>query len=215
MKYRYTLVRSDRKSLSVSISSRNEITVRCPRALGDAAVERFLDGREGWIEKILRKNDAVLCANHDVTDYRAVYLEGRKVPLIVDGACRGGAIGADGVTVRRVSDLPLLYARCFTNGLRQRVKELAALLHVSYKSVGVKNYRARWGCCDAAGNLVFSCKLFMLPPDVQQYVIIHELCHTRCHSHAAAFWKLVAQYLPDYKMRIRKLREYDFLVRLY
>lgn len=82
-------------------------------------------------------------------------------------------------------------------------------------SVSVKSYKGRWGCCDSKNNIIFNYKLFMLPRCIQDYVIIHELCHTLCHNHSPAFWKLVSEFLPDYKAVRAELRNFDFLTALY
>lgn len=88
-----------------------------------------------------------------------------------------------------------------------RVSTLARRIGVSYGRVTVRHQVSRWGSCSSKGNLSFNCLLMLVPVEVMDYVIIHELCHRRHMDHSPAFWSLVEQYCPDYRERRRWLRE--------
>ena len=77
----------------------------------------------------------------------------------------------------------------------------------SFKKVSIKNQRTRWGSCSKRGNLNFNYKIFFLPPDLCDYIIVHELCHLRELNHGKNFWKLVSEKIPDYKSKIKKLKK--------
>jgi len=80
----------------------------------------------------------------------------------------------------------------------QRVHILAETMGISYHHVTVRAQRTRWGSCSSKGNLNFNCLLMLAPPEVLDYVIIHELCHRLEMNHSPAFWKKVAMYQPAY-----------------
>ncbi|MCR4596576.1 MAG: M48 family metallopeptidase, partial [Lachnospiraceae bacterium] len=61
--------------------------------------------------------------------------------------------------------------------------------------------------CSAKGNLNFNCLLMQAPPEILDYVIIHELCHRRHMNHSREFWDEVGKFCPEYKARRRWLRE--------
>ena len=67
--------------------------------------------------------------------------------------------------------------------------------------------RTGWGSCSGKGNLNFNCLLMLAPPAVQDYVVVHELCHRKEMNHSPAFWAEVAGVLPDYASHRRWLRE--------
>jgi predicted metal-dependent hydrolase len=74
------------------------------------------------------------------------------------------------------------------------------------RRVFIKNSKSRWGSCSSAGNLNFNYKLLFLPPEVADYVVVHELCHLRHFNHGPEFWALVAQVLPNHKELRKALR---------
>jgi len=72
--------------------------------------------------------------------------------------------------------------------------------------IAIRNQRSRWGSCSKKGNLNFNYKLVFLPPEVRDYVIVHELCHIKEFNHAKPFWALVAETVPEYKALRKQLR---------
>ena len=80
-----------------------------------------------------------------------------------------------------------------------RVSRLAPLVGVSYGRVTIRAQKGRWGSCSREGNLNFNCLLMLCPPEVRDYVVIHELCHRREMNHSPAFWAEVAKFCPEYR----------------
>lgn len=83
--------------------------------------------------------------------------------------------------------------------------------NLSWNRVSIRNQRRRWGSCTSLKNLNFNYKIILLPPHLQDYIIVHELCHLAHLHHEQAFWELVAEQIPDYQLRIRELRAIDAL----
>ncbi len=75
-----------------------------------------------------------------------------------------------------------------------------------YKRVAIRNQRRCWGSCTSLRNLNFSYRILFLPPHLQDYIIVHELCHLEELNHGENFWNLVAQEIPTYKAHIQELR---------
>ena len=86
--------------------------------------------------------------------------------------------------------------------------EYAAVLHVDFKDIRVKDQKSRWGSCSSKGNLNFNYRLAYMPPAILDYVVVHELAHLRHMDHSKEFWALVGVYLPDYKERRKWLKEH-------
>jgi len=88
------------------------------------------------------------------------------------------------------------------------VEEWAKNMHLAYNKVSFRKTKRQWGSCSKENNLSFNTMIMKLPPDVIQYIIIHELAHITHKHHQKAFWGLVEEYLPSYKERIKELKNY-------
>ena len=89
----------------------------------------------------------------------------------------------------------------------ERVKYYAPIVGVNYTRITIRNQKTRWGSCSSKGGLNFNCLLMLTPPEVVDYVVVHELCHRKEMNHSKAFWDEVEKALPDYKSAKRWLRE--------
>jgi predicted metal-dependent hydrolase len=77
-----------------------------------------------------------------------------------------------------------------------------------YGRIAIKDTSSLWGSCSRKGNLNFSYKLIFLPEELQEYVVVHELCHLAEPNHSRTFWALVEKAQPEYVRLRRELRRY-------
>jgi predicted metal-dependent hydrolase len=94
--------------------------------------------------------------------------------------------------------------------LTSRLHALAKKHRFTYGKVFIRNQKTRWGSCSNNGAISLNMKLVVLPKDLMDYVILHELVHTRIHSHSRRFWAELDKYVGHGKgkaMAVR-LREY-------
>ena len=91
----------------------------------------------------------------------------------------------------------------------ERTAYYAGLINVTYNGITVRNQKTRWGSCSSKGNLNFNYRLYYMPAELMDYVIIHELCHRKYMNHSKEFWSEVARYCPDYIARRKQLKEYQ------
>lgn len=89
----------------------------------------------------------------------------------------------------------------------ERTAYFAPLVGVDYDRISVRRQRSKWGSCSSAGNLNFNCLLLLAPPEVLDYVVVHELCHRLEMNHSPRFWARVRRVLPDYEAARGWLRE--------
>ncbi len=85
--------------------------------------------------------------------------------------------------------------------LREKAKRYAKQMGGIPYSVGIKDYRSRWGSCHTDGRIYFNWRIIVAPHSVVDYVVVHELCHLVHHNHSKKFWKLVSTIIPDYAKR--------------
>jgi predicted metal-dependent hydrolase len=90
--------------------------------------------------------------------------------------------------------------------LEARVAHFAPLAGVSWGKITIRTQRSRWGSCSAQGNLSFNALLLLTPPEVLDYVVVHELCHRKEMNHSPRFWAEVEKLVPDWKARRLWLR---------
>ena len=89
----------------------------------------------------------------------------------------------------------------------ERVKYYAPIVGVNYSRITIRNQKTRWGSCSAKGGLNFNCLLMLTPPEVIDYVVVHELCHRKEMNHSKAFWAEVEKVLPNYKAAKKWLKD--------
>lgn len=88
-----------------------------------------------------------------------------------------------------------------------RVAHYAKIIGVTYGRITIRNQKTRWGSCSSRGNLNFNCLLVLVPPDVLDSVVVHELCHRLYLNHSRDFYDAVYRAYPDYDRCHAWLRE--------
>ena len=105
-----------------------------------------------------------------------------------------------GEELRSLADQALQY-------IPERAAHFAPLVGVTYGGITICSQRTRWGSCSGKGNLNFNCLLMLTPPEVLDYVVVHELCHRKEMNHSARFWAEVERVMPDYRVRRKWLKD--------
>jgi predicted metal-dependent hydrolase len=101
------------------------------------------------------------------------------------------------VTLLKKQALDLAESRC---------AHFARIYGLTYKKISIRAQKSRWGSCSAVGNVSFNYKIAVLPAEMIDYIIVHEICHLAEMNHSKRFWKLVAQTVPDCIELRKKLR---------
>lgn len=91
--------------------------------------------------------------------------------------------------------------------LAERLDYLAHSFGYSYNRISYRNQQTRWGSCSAENNISLNIKLMLLSTDLVDYVLLHELVHTRIKNHSSLFWKKLGEHMPDCKLRRKELRQ--------
>lgn len=178
-KMKTEIIRSNRKSIELQLCSDGHIRVRAPFFMTDEQIADFLKKKSGWIEKHRsRMKERQQKSGQQGTEQR---LSPQDFHALADEA------------VRIIPD---------------KVRYYADKIGVDYGRITIRNQKTRWGSCSGKGNLNFNCLLMLAPEEVQDYVVIHELCHRREMNHSRKFWAEVERILPDYKDRRDWLKEH-------
>jgi predicted metal-dependent hydrolase len=89
-----------------------------------------------------------------------------------------------------------------------RVQHFNTHYQVVVGRITIRNQKSRWGSCSARRNLNFNYKIVLLPKELQDYVIVHELCHLKEMNHSDRFWNLVAETIPTWETLRKQLKKY-------
>ena len=213
------LIRSKRKTLSLIVEIDGTLTVRAPLRMKEADIRRFIEAKKSWVKRKQAQTRAEAVIPHQFVDGETFWYLGQEVPLRIvpaEGPRRGGqrpALVMDGffklaesARSQAQSVFEAWYKKQARALLTERVEFFAHTQGLKVKKIRISSARTRWGSCSAKGTLSFTWRLVMAPPDVIDYVVVHELCHLKELNHSKAFWAQVEKILPDYKQRRKWLK---------
>ena len=164
-----TIIRSDRKTVGIQVNQDLTVTVRAPRRVSRKDIDRILREKEPWIRKHLEKMKE---RTNQPAEEEIIKLTEPEIRELAD---------------RAAAYIP------------GRAAFFSQIAGVNYGRITIRCQKTRWGSCSAKGNLNFNCLLMLTPPDVIDYVVVHELCHRKEMNHSKAFWEEVEKVLPDYR----------------
>lgn len=208
----YKVIRGRRRTLTLNVEKNGEIVVRAPLSLSDAEISRFVERHRRWVLKRIsaRRNIPQI----SLADGERITIFGKSY-LLATGRTR---IAGETVFLpqegRAEALSRLLKSFCYQPMLRLTQK-IAERYGFAFSRVRISSARSRWGSCNRERVIAYTFRLAFLPSEVIEYIAVHELCHTLCFNHSAAFWREVSRILPDYKVRRSNLKSYGYLMDLF
>lgn len=202
------MIRSSRRTLALEIDSQARLIVRAPHRMAPEKITGFIRAKQDWIARrqalALRRLRAIPRHRFEAGE-KFLYL-GREYPLeLVDRSATPLSF-CDGFRLIKY------YRSCargiFTRWYQQeaagymtsRAGVLSRFTGLPFHKIRITSGTSTWGKCTGENTLCFSWRLVMAPPIVVDYVIIHELAHTRIKNHSRAYWSLVSRLMPDYRL---------------
>lgn len=171
------------KRLGLTVHPDGRVVITKPVRISVKAMEKFVQSHTLWIEATQEK-------------FRR-RLEGQK------------KAGIELIALPRPRKGSSAYKEART-AARVLVQERLAHFNQAYGfrvgTISIRDQKTRWGSCSADGNLSFNYRIVFLPRELQDYVVVHELCHIKEHNHSDKFWTEVARTLPDHAQRRKHLR---------
>lgn len=222
MTVNYELIRSRRrKTLGLRICDA-QVEVRAPLGVSQSAIDRFVNSRREWIEHHLSRQ------REQVTQNRVHVGQGGRVPFNGEWLQLDWKRGARSEVhrlperlqltlssrIRReentaARDLLQQWFRAEAEALLiPRCRQLAADTGLVPSDIQIGNWRARWGQCTSNGAVGLNWRLLQLAPSLQDYVILHELCHLQHMNHGPAFHALLSHLRPAHIRLRAELAQY-------
>lgn len=161
--------RSNRKTLSMEIGNDLNLYIKAPLNLSDSQIMEFITSKSSWIEKHML-----------LVKERQNEAKKNALPKLTFEE------------INELADKALDY-------IPKRAEFFAKKLGVTYNKITIRNQTTRWGSCSGKKNLNFNCLLMLMPKEMIDYTVVHELCHLKEMNHSKSFYNLVASILPNYK----------------
>lgn len=179
MESEYEIRESKRaRSARITVYPDGRVVVTKPARLSVRVLERFVEERNEWVELMLAK---------------ARRRRG-GLPLIeLPKPRRGSRAYKEAVAAARTL-------------VEERLGYFNTLYRSNYGTISIRNQKTRWGSCSHQNNLSFNYRIVFLPPELADYIIVHELCHTLEHNHSPRFWAQVERILPNHRLLRREIR---------
>ena len=206
------IVRSRRKTIALVIDSDGELIVRAPFYASENDILRFVQEKQEWIEQKTRE-----MKQKTKERPRLSLREGETIPylgrecMIFRGMTRKICFDGNAFLLPESEDvgakLVSWYKKRAAVILKERVESIAEKMQVSPAGVRITSAKTRWGSCSYTNHLNFTWRLIMCPPEVVDYVVVHELCHIIHKNHSKSFWNCVEGIDTSYREHEKWLKE--------
>ena len=191
------------------------LRVTVPRGGSRREAEQFVRRHEKWVIRErgrIRDERFSLVPGRDWHDGRTILVGGEAVRMSVEPRASGWRVGYGdrSVHVRELADVKAAVERDLRELARSvllpRLNDLAAQHSLRVGAVSIRNQRSRWGSCARNGNIALNFRLVQMPPQVRDYVLVHELMHLKQQNHSRRFWRLVEAACPEFRDAERWLK---------
>jgi len=194
------------KRLSLRVSRLDgRVTMTLPRGVPLKTAQTFADEKAEWIGKAIDKSVLPV----ELEQGAMLPLEGR-VFQIAEAKTRSARVIRETILApvgREVPAIKALFKTLARSRLSDAVERYTHELGETPGRLTLRDTRSRWGSCTSDGNLMFSWRLIMAPPEVLDYVAAHEVAHLVHMDHSKAFWTLVDDLYPGFETQRKWLRK--------
>jgi len=193
-----------RHSLGLTVTGEGQVIVAAPPRASKDLLLQVLSKHQAWIKRKVAESQEAWARLPE----GAVFFLGQAYRLsLLPEATPPVELAAAEIGVRAATAAaawPLLRAwyRQEADGLiRERVNHYARIMGLKAHRVELREWQRRWGECHPQEALRFNWRLILLPWEILDYVVVHELAHLQEPGHNSRFWQGVGRILPDWKER--------------
>lgn len=213
----YKLIRSKRKTLAIKITPLCEVLILAPKKCSNEFIINFIKDKQKWIENKLKQQEANKITIDKYETLQNIIIFGQDYKIEDKG--NSYIIGDYYIKHTKANNKKLLLKK-FLNKIANeyivhRVETIAEKLNFSYTDVKIISARKSWGSCNNLKQLKFNFRLVMIPKNLIDYVICHELCHLKELNHSKNFWNMLEKL--GYKKAVIKqaFKDYSFVLQLF
>ena len=215
------LIRTNRRSISISINNLGQVIIKAPRKTSMDEIQKIVDKKERWIILHKERIDKNNILNQSILTYKDILFCGNIYHIVFDERIKNITLTNNYCFIpykyneNYIRKLILWYKKVAFEVLKQRVQYFCDLMQLEPSAVKLTNARTCWGTCNSKGVVSLNWRLIMVPHDLIDYVVVHELAHLVQLNHSKLFWEVVQSVLPDYATRRKNLKQGDYLLTLF
>lgn len=203
------IIKSKRQTISLIIKNDGTFIVRAPLKSKDEEIFKFINQKSKWIinKRTERAKHAVEPLNF--SNDEQLSLLGKSYYIIYDNIKKVKINETEIVIPNENSKEKLVsfLKNMAKKYILERTKLISSIFNFEFKSISISSAKTCWGSCSHDNRLHFTYKLIMCPEDVVDYIVLHELCHTKIKNHSNKFWALVEECNPNYKVSEKWLKQ--------
>ena len=215
----YQLIRSNRRTLSIAINGEGALVVRAPMRMAKREIETFIRQKEGWIaqKQALVRQQGQQVQLAQLTDGAAFPFCGGTLTVRLEGCKK--AFDEEGILhLPSTGDARKHAFKWRTERAKQllspRVEKWAEQTGLQPEKIAFGNALKRWGSMTSQRSLRLNAALIHLPPQLCDYVIVHELCHIAHPDHSPAFHAMVRSILPGADRLRAEMKRWSYVTGL-
>jgi len=215
------IIRSYRRSMSLTITKDGELVVHAPKRLNMNDILKYIAEKESWIVSKQKEIQNKLSINKNVINYEEFLFLGKKYKIQTINGLKKVELSEDVFLVPNCERIDILakvkkwYINNANKILKERLEYFSDIMQIDFSSIKISNSKSRWGSCDNLRNIKLNFRLIMLPHKAIDFVIIHELAHILEFNHSKDFYKIIQSIMPNYKLQQRCLKDHDYVLRLF
>ena len=219
-----TIIREKRRSLKIIIDDNKGLIVVAPQTTTLEKINQVLEQKRVWIEKNLKKQEEQKIRNFDFNTYRKTLLSGKVYTIELSSKIKKIALSEEKLIApccneenieKFIKKLKKWYKNLAEIVLKERISMLSKAYNITYLMVKIGDFKGKWGSCDSNKQIKLNWRLMMLKPELVDFVILHELSHTKEMNHSEKFYMVLSQMVPRWKDNRKELKRYNFLLNLY
>jgi len=207
------IVSPKRRRIAFRIGEKGVLEVLSPPGVSPSFLRRLVEREAPLIEKLRQKSAMRKREKADFSEGSFFPCLGRYYPIRFSRRVRlfdGEAfLLPQGEEAAIRENLIALYKELAFSYLSEHLPRWQEVMGVQVEKIRINSASSRWGSCSSRGTICFSWKLIQCPPELVEYVMIHELAHRRELNHSDRFWAIVASFCPDLEERKEALKRFS------
>ncbi len=213
----YSIDRTDRKTIGIVVEPDGNVIIKAPIDLEQQIIQETIYNKRKWITEKIKLAEEIkkpIPLKHELVSGEKILLKNRLIRLKIHAYLNKRSkltyafktlhiyINETLSQKEREEEIKRLlinwYKEKALNIISHRIEKYLELIDFKPQKIKIRDQKVRWGSCTKEGELLFNWRIVMAPISAIDYIIVHELCHMKEHTHSARFWEFVKSLFPNY-----------------